>query len=185
MGGRNALEFAAGFSQRVTALVMEDIGPDANYAAIDRIERILTAVPAPFASRAEAVTFFANDYAEKIPFYPQPDVLGKFLLANLETKPDGRLDWRFDKPGILSSMQSGRNEDRWDAFANLKMPVLLVRGENSADLPRPIFERMLRTLPAAKGVEIPGAGHWVHFDQPEAFKKALKDFFRATFGRNL
>jgi pimeloyl-ACP methyl ester carboxylesterase len=74
-------------------------------------------------------------------------------------------------------MREGRNEDRWDAFANLKMPVLIVRGGRSTDLSPETFARMRRVLPGARAVEIPDAGHWVHFDQPEAFIQALKTFF--------
>lgn len=177
MGGRNALEFAVHFSQRVKALVIEDIGPEANSRAIDRITRLLSLVPTPFASRDEARQFFENEYPELIAsFYPQGRVVAKFLLTNIEEK-NGGWDWRFDKNAILSSMQQGRHEDRWDALRNLRMPVLIVRGANSADLTADVFARMKATLPSAQAVEIPDAGHWVHFDQPQAFIRVLKEFF--------
>jgi esterase len=178
MGGRNALEFAAHFSQRVKVLVLEDIGPDANSAAVAKTEELLGLVPTPFATRAEARDFFENHF-------PQPQVVGRFLLANIEQKPDGTHDWRFFKPGILESMREGRKEDRWDAFHNLKMPVLVVRGQNSTDLTKPVFQRMMTTLPSALGVEIHNAGHWVHFDQPQAFITELNEFFNTTLGSNL
>lgn len=185
MGGRNALEFAAHFSQRVKVLVMEDIGPDANYASIERIERLLSLVPIPFQNRTEAKDFFENQYPQKISFYPQPQVVSRFFLSNIEQKPDGTQGWRFAKDAIIKSMVEGRNEDRWDAWTNLKMPVLVIRGQNSPDLPRPMFERMLATLPKARGVEIPQAGHWVHFEQTAAFIRALKEFFHETLGTAL
>lgn len=185
MGGRNALEFAAHFSQRVKVLVIEDIGPDANLGAIERIEKLIQRVPTPFASRQEARDFFEKSYVDLISFYPQAQVVSRFMLSNIEQKPDGKMDWRFDKDAILQCMRDGRNEDRWDALANLKMPVLIVRGEHSNDLPRPIFDRMLKILPTAEGVEIPESGHWVHFDQPEAFIRVLKEFFHKTLGTNL
>jgi esterase len=103
--------------------------------------------------------------------------VSRFFLSNIEQKPDGTHDWRFAKDAIFQSMREGRNEDRWDTLANLKMPVLVVRGENSKDLTREVYDRMLKTLPQARGVEIAGSGHWVHFDQPEAFIHALKEFF--------
>src|SRR5665213_858178 len=83
MGARNALEFALHFSQRVKVLVLEDIGPDANYAAIERIEKLLSLVPTPFASRAEAKDFFENQYPQKIAFYPQPQTVSRFFLSNI------------------------------------------------------------------------------------------------------
>lgn len=185
MGGRNALEFSGYFSQRVKALVIEDIGPDANFAAIERIEKLLDLVPVPFASRAEARDFFENKYAAKIQFYPKPETVSRFFLSNIEEKPDGTHGWRFAKDAILESMRTGRRGDMWDVYRNLKMPVLVVRGENSNDLPRETFDLMLQRLPGAKGAEIAGAGHWVHFDQPDAFIGVLKDFFNQTVGKGL
>lgn len=185
MGGRNALEFAFQFSQRVNVLVMEDIGPDAKAEALTRIERLIEMVPTPFPSRERAKEFFDNEYPEKIAFYPQPKAVSQFLLANIEEKEAGRYDWRFNKEGILMSIREGRNEDRWDRWRNLKMPVLVVRGEQSQDLTREVFQRMHQELPHAEMVEIKHAGHWVHFDQPDAFIQSLKQFFHQTLGSNL
>jgi pimeloyl-ACP methyl ester carboxylesterase len=177
MGGRNALEFALHFARRVKALVIEDIGPEANSKAIERIERLLQLVPTPFNSRSDARIFFENEYPDLISFYPQPRVVAKFLLTNIEEKAGGKWDWRFDKQAIMGALRDGRNEDRWDALHNLRMPVLLIRGETSADLSSEVFARMKTALPTATAIEIKGAGHWVHFDQPEAFIRALKQFF--------
>ena len=185
MGGRNALEFAVHFPQRVKCLVIEDIGPEASSSAVDRIERLLAAVPTPFASRTEMRQFFETQYPGLISWYPQAEVVSRFLQANIEQKPDGRQDWRFSKSAILKTLREGRNEDRWDAFANLQMPVLIVRGENSNDLSREVFARMQKTLPGSRAVEIPASGHWVHFDQPEAFIRVLKEFFHSVLGTNL
>lgn len=182
MGARNALEFASHFSQRVKVLVLEDIGPEASHVAFERIERLIRLVPTPFASRAEARDFFDNRYPRLIEFYPNPQVISMFLFSNIEQKPDGQQDWRFSKDAILQTMRAGRSEDRWDGFANLKMPVLVIRGEHSGDLPRNIYDRMLATLPSAQGVEIPGAGHWVHFEQLQLFLKALREFFHQHLG---
>ncbi len=177
MGGRNAIEFAARSPQRVEGLVIEDIGPEASSDSIHKIEKLLELVPTPFPNRESARRFFEGEYPEMISFYPQAHVVAKFLLSNIEQKENGQWDWRFDKGAILESLRVGRNEDRWDAFVNLQMPVLIVRGEHSRDLSREVFARMQASLPSAKAVEIPSAGHWVHFDQPEAFIQALREFF--------
>lgn len=176
MGGRNALEFATYFAQRVKKLVIEDIGPDSSSAAMSRIEQLLALVPTPFHSRTEAKDFFENHYPAKISFYPRPEVVSRFFLSNIEQKPDGTQDWRFAKEAILASLREGRNSERWDEYQNLKMPVLVIRGEHSNDLPKDVYERMLRVLPRAQGLEIADAGHWVHFEQPEAFIQGLKNF---------
>lgn len=176
MGGRNALEFASHFSQRVNALVLEDIAPEASSQAVSNIEKLIALVPTPFSSREEARDFFQNQYPSMISFYPRANVVAGFFFTNIEAKSDGSQDWRFSKSGILQSLREGRNEDRWDALRNLKMPVLILRGEQSTDLPKQTFEKMLQALPTAQGAEIPNSGHWIHFDQPDIFIKRIKDF---------
>jgi pimeloyl-ACP methyl ester carboxylesterase len=175
MGGRNALEFAGHFAPRVKALVLEDIAPKSE--SVEGIEKLLDLVDTPFASRVEAKRFFDEEYPKRIAFNPQPKVVSQFFFTNIEKRADGRYDWRFAKEPIFAALNAARGEDRWDLYSQLKMPVLVVRGETSKDLPRPIFEKMLAVLPQAQGVEVKGAGHWVHFDQPEAFIGALKEFF--------
>jgi pimeloyl-ACP methyl ester carboxylesterase len=56
------------------------------------------------------------------------------------------------------------------------MPTLLVRGENSEELSRENYQRMLASNSMLQGVEIPNAGHWVHADQTQAFVETLKEF---------
>lgn len=185
MGGRNALEFALHFSQRVKALVIEDIGPEASSEAMRRIQEMIDLVPVPFASREAARDFFANEYPNLISWTPRAQTVARFFHSNIAEMPNGEFDWRFSKPGIKATMVAGRNEDRWDALRNLKMPVLIMRGEQSTDLPRAIFERMKVTLPQAQAVEIADAGHWIHSDQPEAFIQALRSFFHGVYGTNL
>ena len=45
------------------------------------------------------------------------------------------------------------------------MPSLLIRGEHSEHLPLEVYKEMLSKNTKSLGVQIPGAGHWVHFDQ--------------------
>lgn len=177
MGGRNALEFASRFAQRVKALVIEDIGPEAASDNIGGIEKLVDLVDTPFPSREAAKRFFDEVYPQRIAFNPQPQVVSQFFFTNIERQEDGSYDWRFAKEPIFAALHEARNEDRWELYKALSMPILVVRGEKSKDLPRETFNKMLEVQPRAEGVEIQGAGHWVHFDQPDAFIQALKEFF--------
>ncbi len=174
MGGRNALEFAGLFAPRVKALVIEDIAPQT--ADTGGIERLVNLVDTPFASREEAKKFFAEEYPRRIAFNPQPNVVSQFFFTNIERRENGTYDWRFAKEPLFAALRGARSEDLWGVYQNLTMPVLVVRGETSKDLTRENFDRMLQLLPGAQGREIAGAGHWVHFDQPEAFIAVLKEF---------
>lgn len=179
MGGRNALEFAWRWPQSVEKLVIEDIGPDANPEAVARTERLLELVPTPFASREGAKEFLLQRFPDLIASNPQASVLAQYFYSNIEEK-NGLADWRFSKKGVLASLHEGRERERWQEFRELTMPILVVRGEKSEDLSREVMGRMVKENHHAQAIEIPRAGHWVHFDQPEIFAQALRQFFQTA-----
>jgi pimeloyl-ACP methyl ester carboxylesterase len=176
MGGRNVLNFAFQHPEKVTRLVVEDIGPEASDTALPYYEILLGMIPTPFPSREAARTFFQGEFLEKAKTRDNPEMLGKFFYSNLEDQPDGTVDWRFSKKAIFDSIVQGRAEDRWQEVQGLTMPTLWIRGERSRELSPENYQKILQTNPLITGVEIPNAGHWVHADQPALFIQALKDF---------
>ncbi len=176
MGGRNALSFAHKYPEKVTKLVIEDIGPDPSMGAVAYYENLLGAVPTPFPTKLAAKEFFMNEWSKLGVVHENVLTLGQYLYSNMEDKPDGSVDWRFSKEAILSSVKQGRANDVWDELHRLTMPTLVIRGENSKELSRDVFQRMVASNPAVSGVEIPNAGHWVHADQFQAFASAILDF---------
>lgn len=182
MGGRNALHFADQYPERVEALVVEDIGPQGNIQAMQKTIDMVEMVPTPFASKRAAKEYFAHEFVERLGGRPEAQILGQYFYTNIEPQADGRADWRFFKKAILESLVEGHFKPKWDTVRDLKMPTLFIRGERSEDFPRSEYDQVLKMNPRIRGVEIAGAGHWVHFDQPEAFIKSLKDFFHEALG---
>lgn len=176
MGGRNALEFAGMFPQMLWALVLEDIGPEINKEAAARIRSWIEAVPVPFPSKKAAREFFNGPFLSLVSTTEKPEMLAEFFYWNMEEKDGGVVDWKFFKPGILTSLLEGRDHERWRLLRELKVPTLVVRGERSQDLTPEIFTKMQTMSPLIEGVEIPNSGHWIHFEQPQVFIKILKDF---------
>ncbi len=189
MGGRNALHFAYCFSDRVRKLVIEDIGPVVAEGSAERIQALINLVPVPFNSKLEAKEFFMNTFPKLISDNPHAQTLGQYFYSNMIEKISGteldqtsraevkvEVTWRFDKSAIINSLKEGRTKDRWQEWEQLSIPTLLIRGENSSDLPVSIYNEMLARNPLSQGVQIAGAGHWVHFDKPEIFIQALKNF---------
>lgn len=178
MGGRVALTFAANRPSRVTRLVIEDIGPEMQPAASSLVIRMLDAVPIPFSSKREAKEWFDTEFMRIFAAEPNRVALAAYLYANLTENENKEAVWRFSEKGVRESITQGRAIDRWSEIRSLSMPTLLVRGEFSKDLPRVIFEKVLKANPRIEGVEIKGSGHWVHSDQPETFISVLERFFR-------
>lgn len=176
MGGRNVLNFASRFPEYVSQLVIEDIGAEGKPPAHEYYEYLLGMVPTPFGSRAEAREYFMGEFVNKAQTREPVMVLAQYFYSNMEEKEDGSVNWRFSKDAMIESVKAGRNRDRWDEVESLSMPTLLIRGENSQELSRENYHKMLDLNEVIRGVEIPQAGHWVHSDQPQAFLDAIKSF---------
>jgi esterase len=177
MGGRNALEFAHLFPEKVDRLVIEDIGPEGDPKAVDYYHWLFGLIPTPFDSKLKAKEFFLNEFKSKVQGRSQnPETLGQYLYSNIIDREDGKADWRFSKEAMIASVVQGRAQDRWSELRALPMPTLVIRGENSGELSRQTFEHMVLANPRIEGVEISNAGHWVHSDQPEEFLQAIRKF---------
>jgi esterase len=176
MGGRNAVNFASQHPEKLSHLVVEDIDLEVSEDAVAYYEALLGSVPTPFPDRETAKKFFVSEFPEKAKTRDRVEVLAQFFYANMEDQPNGKVDWRFSKPGILESVVQGHAKDRWPEVKALTMPTLWIRGENSLELSREHFDKIVDSNPMITGVEIPNAGHWVHSDQPAAFIQALKNF---------
>ena len=177
MGGRNALVFASRYPELCQKLILEDIGPDGDQMNVDRITRMLEAVPAPFADRETAKSYFDGDF-RKGPGqeFASPDVMARYLYSNLRKGADDLWNWRFSKQGVVDALRLGRATETWEEWQSLKCPVLVLRGEKSVEFRKEVYLRMLEALPHAKGIVFDDCGHWIHHERPEEFVKTVVEF---------
>jgi esterase len=173
MGGRTALNFTYRYPQKVLKLILEDIGPSPKPATGSVLITRLKKIPVPFETRRDMQNYFVTIFDER--------KLGAFLATNMAPLKDGKIDWSISLTDMISMIERSRVESRWHEFESLKCPTLVVRGENSNDLSHAEYQQMLSTNSHATGVEIAGAGHWVHGDQPEVFiQKGTRFIFAET-----
>lgn len=169
MGGRVALRFASTYSDRSSSLVMEDSGVLSRPERVRWIQFLLNQVPTPFSDRASAKLFFEENYKEEA-------ITGSFLHANIEQKEDGTFDWRFQKKGMIETIQTGRAQSALSEFMNLRLPILLIRGSLSKEFPEEEALQMCAAQDLAHLVTLEGAGHYVHAEKPKEFSQALLNF---------
>ncbi len=172
MGARVAAGFAAQFPETVQKLVLVDMGPVSDITSMTAIEEKIKMVPVPFASRDEARAFFDGPFLQKY----KNETLKQFFYANLDSNEKGEMTWRFFLPGILETLWQSRTQQQWDAYRGFTMPTLLVRGEKSNDFPQALFAEVVAQNPRIHGVEVLGAGHWVHVEKPQELLKIFEDF---------
>jgi esterase len=167
MGGKTAMQFALQFSQRVEKLVVADMAPREYAPAHDQIFAALLALDlAAFQTRPQ----IEDALAPAIPSL----VLRRFLLKNLGRDAAGRFLWKINLRDITESYPRLRQPvSHSRPFAK---PTLFIRGGNSKYV-NPEDEPLIRELfPQAQIQTIPGAGHWVHADQPDEFLRLLLEF---------
>ena len=81
---------------------------------------------------------------------------------------------RFFKAATLSSNRAF--ELSKEKVGRLKMPILLIRGENTILMHKLIIEELKRVLPGAEQAIIPKAGHGSARENPQAFNDAMLKF---------
>jgi hypothetical protein len=60
----------------------------------------------------------------------------------------------------------------------LRIPVLIITGENTIRIHRLVNEELARLLPKAERATIPRAGHFSPRENPQAFNEAVLKFFQ-------
>jgi 3-oxoadipate enol-lactonase len=75
--------------------------------------------------------------------------------------------------------------DSTPLLAGIRVPALVVVGDEDALTPPAEMEQMAATIPRATFARIPAAGHLVNFENPVAFNGAVTQFLRAMEGRRM
>jgi pimeloyl-ACP methyl ester carboxylesterase len=166
MGGKVAMTLALTEPARVSRLLVSDIAPRRYTGTLARYADAMRALPlAPGLTRAAADAALARDV---------PDAgVRAFLLHSLrfDTAPPS---WRVGLAQISAGM--GDILDFPAVAQPYDGPALFVSGDRS-DYVTPDDRPAIRALfPRARFASVKGAGHWVHADQPEAFR-AIVDAF--------
>jgi pimeloyl-ACP methyl ester carboxylesterase len=169
MGGKVAMKLVLTEPARVSRLLVSDIAPRPYTGTLARYADAMRALPlAPGLTRAAADAALAAAV---------PDAgVRAFLLHSLRFDTDPP-SWRVGLAEISAGMPDILAFP--DAGTPYGGPALFVSGERS-DYITPADRPRIRALfPRARFASVKGAGHWVHSDQPEAFRAIVEAFIAA------
>lgn len=80
-------------------------------------------------------------------------------------------------PAMISSLLALANRpDLSDLLPEVRAPTLVVWGEQDRTIPPEQTKKLVKAIPGAKGVGIPGAGHLPFLENPAAFNQAVLEF---------
>jgi pimeloyl-ACP methyl ester carboxylesterase len=158
MGGIIAMAYAGAHPDRLTHLVINDIGPDVEVGS-QRITQMVSGRPDEFGTLDDAMA-----YRRQV----SPIVAGRALddqrelaLGVLRQRPDGRWIWKMDPAYIQQRVKIGPPERPalWPALQRVTCPALVVWGSDSDVLSEAQARRMVDTLANGELVTVPGVGH--------------------------
>lgn len=171
MGARLALAFAVRYPALVDQLILISGGAgirDPHERAMrSRSDELL-------AGRIE--TFGIEDFVKEWEALPLWESQRDVDLVILERQREIRLRQR--PTGLAQSLRGfgqGSQPALWDALPTLNIPVLILAGAEDSKYASLALE-MAPLLPDATAVILPGAGHAVHLEKPEAVSMLIGEF---------
>ncbi|MDX1450770.1 MAG: 2-succinyl-6-hydroxy-2,4-cyclohexadiene-1-carboxylate synthase, partial [Acidimicrobiia bacterium] len=82
----------------------------------------------------------------------------------------------------LRGLGTGSQPSFWERLPAIHCPALVVTGADDAKFCR-IGERMATSMRRAEWSVVPGAGHQVHFEAPEAWRATVSPFLAERSGQ--
>jgi len=176
MGGKAAMTFALRHPDKIDRLVIVDITPR-QYSPVH--QEILDGLLALDLSKFQTLS---QVEAALAPVIPEVEVR-RFLLKTLKRTPEGKLYWQLN----LASLNNHYHQlnGALPVTNPFQHPTLFVRGEKSPYIREEDAAAVREAFPNAEIHAVPGAGHWVHSESPEAFLRIVREFLlrKAASGR--
>lgn len=161
IGGVVAFLLAARNPDLVRDLVVAEADPRPGKHVRADVEKWLRSWPIPFKTREEAAAFLGGD-----------NLLGRTWAASLMHTPDG-LRPRFELEDVLAVIDDTR--DRWADWHRVACPALVVGGSRGL-ANRDSMREMAAAHAGCAYVEVIGAGHDLHLEQPDSWREVILQF---------
>ncbi|MZR14674.1 alpha/beta fold hydrolase [Maritimibacter sp. DP07] len=157
MGGQIGMTVAGDVApERVSALIINDIGPVVPDAAIDRIVTYSADLPT-FTRLTEAEAWLREVY---LPFGPADDPFWRRMAeSSIRRRGDGRLTLHYD-PRIIAILDANRGAmELWETYDRISAPTHVIRGLTSDLLTENIADEMTRRGPKPEVTVYDDCGH--------------------------
>lgn len=169
-GGRVAQMIAGRHPELVSAVIVEDVGPERPEKISNRRAGRMAEEEKGWASSDELFAKTKASYA-----LTSDAVLRNYIEHGSKRREDGRIVWKRD-PAILKGFVP---TELWDTVAKIKAPIIYILGGTSEIVPVETQEKLRRTLPQIEIVTMPGLGHYPSDEKPEEFIAIVERFLNS------
>lgn len=172
MGGALGVRLAAGrLKNRITHLLVNDIGPELPAAAVDRIEGYVGRPPV-FDGVRGLEAYLREVY---VPFGPQTDEQwARMTASSVRRLPNGQVTLHYDPRVVAQFSRHPHDYTIWDRWDAVRCRTLLLRGASSDLLTEDIAAQMLRRGPRPRLIVDPECGHAPALNRPFHFGLVLE-----------
>jgi pimeloyl-ACP methyl ester carboxylesterase len=183
LGGLIGMGLAGLKHSPVQALVLNDVGPTIEYAALERIGRYV-GLPMEFATEQDGADYLRSISLGFGPHTPEQWLaLCRPQFRPLDPPRSGfqfHYDPRIGEPfrAVTPELAALGEAQTWALYDAITCPTLLVRGGVSDLLSAATAERMAERGPRAEVHTLPGIGHAPTFVTPDQVQLAV-NFFRS------
>jgi esterase len=172
MGGKTVMHLALEHPEKVAKLIVVDVAPVEYEDRHSQVFKALFSVDLKtLESRQQAEATLRNtlgNYESTV----------QFLMKGLYRDDDNKFQWRFNVDSLYDAydeISSGITSDK-----PFEGETLFVKGERSEYINASNFSEIIDLFPNNQLVEIAGAGHWVHAENPVDFIAAVEKFLLST-----
>ena len=172
-GGRVAQMIAGRHPELVSAVVVEDVGPERPQTISNRRATRMGQEESGWGSVDELLAKIKTDYTRT-----SEPVLRAFAEHGSKRRADGRIVWKRD-PAILKGFVA---TELWETIRKIKAPIVYILGGASDIVPAETQEELKKALPQARIVTMPGLGHYPSDEKPDEFVALVEEFFARRAG---
>lgn len=169
MGGKVAMRLGLTHPKKVNKLVVADVAP------VDYEDRHSSVFKALFAVNLKTITSRQQAEGTLRTILGNDENTVQFLMKGLYRDDDNKFQWRFNVQSLYDNYDN-ISSSGIETTKPFEGETLFIKGEKSDYINASNFSNIIDLFPNSQLVEIPGAGHWVHADNPLAFINAVENF---------
>lgn len=167
LGGKAAAFFTLQYPERVKKLIILDIAMKAYPPHHEKYFEAMLSLDFDLIRNRNEADAWLQRQISSLP-------VRQFLLKNLVRDAEGRFRWKFNLQGLYDQYDS--INIAIESETPFDKPVLILAGEHSTYILPEDKEPLRALFPRAILKIIPGAGHWIHADEPEILKNEVVAF---------